>query len=389
MESIVRAVRPSTRAVASSCVLAWLIALLLGLSSAAAAPHSGVHHRVRVVPLPTTGVVNRAEPSQLAPTTPQALAGFVRTYVNDFTGAALPEGWDVYGGNPGGDPGAQFGPGHVSILHGLLQLSAWPDPAYGGEWVTGGLCQCGHAQTYGAYFVRTRVTGPGPTTVELLWPAAKVWPPEVDFVETNGGVTGTTATVHYGAKNNQIQYSVHVAMQRWHTYGIIWTPGQLTYLVDGRVYASVNEPPVIPGQGMTLDLQQQTWCLSAWACPSHPETMQVDWVAEYRYTGAVQVSVGPFVGSTWSLSATSAVASLAADVSATTCRRVTLTSFNPAGLVAAKRLGVAVARQLHHDLGHRVHVTVVQRVARVWRALHVKGVLWPSGRQAQVLGRVC
>jgi len=228
------------------------------------------------------GVPSNAEPSGLAPPTANELPGFSQSYFSDFTGTSLPAGWDVYTGSPGGDPGGQWGQAHVVVENGLLSLNAWLDPSYNNSWVTGGLCQCGVQQTYGAYFVRSKVTGVGPTGVELLWPAAGVWPPEIDFNETSGMTSGTSATVHYGASNHQDQRRVSVDMTQWHTWGVIWTPVLITYTLDGKIWGVVTNAAEIPNQAMTLDLQQQTWCSSGWACPSAPQSMQIDWVVEYK-----------------------------------------------------------------------------------------------------------
>jgi beta-glucanase (GH16 family) len=210
------------------------------------------------------------------------MAGYTESYVNDFTGTALPAGWGAYSGKPGGDPGSQWGAAHAVVSNGMLQLETYQDAAYGGEWVTGGVSQYGHSQTYGAYFVRSRVTGPGPTNVELLWPVAPVWPPEIDFNETGGATIGTSATVHWAPGNQQEQHSDHtVDMTQWHTWGVIWTPTSITYTVDGVAFGTVTNPSEIPNQAMTLDLQQQTWCNSGYACPTSPQSMDIDWVAEY------------------------------------------------------------------------------------------------------------
>ncbi|MGA2295277.1 MAG: glycoside hydrolase family 16 protein [Acidimicrobiales bacterium] len=216
----------------------------------------------------------------MAPPSANALAGFTESYVNDFSGSSLPSGWSAYSGTPGGDPGAQWAASHVTVSNGLLQLNTSQDPAFNNEWVAGGLCQCGVSQTYGAYFVRSRVTGAGPTGVELLWPTVS-WPPEIDFNETSGDTSGTSATVHYGAANSQSRRALSINMTQWHTWGVIWTPSSITYTVDGNVWGTVTSAAEIPSQPMTLDLQQQTWCSSNWACPTTPQSMQVDWVAEY------------------------------------------------------------------------------------------------------------
>lgn len=192
----------------------------------------------------------------------------------------------AYSGTPGGDPGGQFGgSAHIVVSGGILSLNTFQDPAYGGEWVTGGTSS-GVAQTYGADFVRSRLTGAGPTGVELLWPTGPDWPPEIDFNETGGQTTSTSATNIWAASStSRAQSQVHVSidMTQWHTWGVIWTPTSITYTVDGNVWGSFTNASEIPDQPMVLDLQQQTWCGAspAWACPTAPESMQVDWVSEY------------------------------------------------------------------------------------------------------------
>ncbi len=231
------------------------------------------------------GDVSGSEPSGMAPPSGSALTGYRQSYVTDFGGTSLPNGWSSYSGKPGGDPGAQWADSHVKVEGGLLSLNTFQDSAYGGEWVAGGLCQCGVSHTYGAWFVRSRVTGAGPTNVELLWPSASVWPPEVDFNETSGVSTGTSATTIWaisGSSRSQVQSRLSVDMTLWHTWGVIWTPTAITYTVDGRAWGTVNTASEIPNQAMWLTLQQQTWCSSGFACPSAPQSMQVDWVAEYN-----------------------------------------------------------------------------------------------------------
>lgn len=177
------------------------------------------------------------------------------------------------------DPGARWAASHVVVSGGLIQLNTWQDPAYGNEWVAGGICQCGHGQTYGAYFVRSRLTGAGGRP--LLWPVANVWPPEIDFNETGGDTSGTSATVHWGSSNSQEQHTFKIDMTLWHTWGVVWTPSSITYTIDGHAWATVSSPSEIPNQTMTLDLDQQTWCQSGWACPTTPQSELIDWTAEY------------------------------------------------------------------------------------------------------------
>jgi beta-glucanase (GH16 family) len=229
------------------------------------------------------GIADSSQPSGYAPPGVNALAGYQQSYVTNFTGSTLPSEWDPYEGQPGGDPGAQFDSAHVVVNNGVLQIKTYQDPAFNNEWVTGGTCLCNiTSQTYGAYFVRSRLTGAGPTGVELLWPAGNTWPPEIDFNETYGDTSGTSATVHYTSANQQIQRTVSVDMTQWHTWGVIWTPTSITYTVDGNVWGQVTNSAAIPNGPMYISLQSQTWCSSNWACPTTPQSMLVDWVAQYK-----------------------------------------------------------------------------------------------------------
>ncbi|HEY5437967.1 MAG TPA: glycoside hydrolase family 16 protein [Acidimicrobiales bacterium] len=227
-------------------------------------------------------MVDNSEPSGMAPPTANAMTGYSLAYSNDFTGSTLSSGWDAYSGKPSGDAGAQWGTAHVVEGGGIMSLNAWQDPAYNNEWVTGGVSQS-TTRTYGAYYVRSRVTAAGPTNVELLFPATG-WPPEIDFNETSGVSTATSATTIWaasGSSKSQVQFNVKIDMTQWHTWGVVWTPTSVTYTVDGQVWGTVNNASEVPQQPMRLDLQQQTWCSSNFACPTAPASMQVDWVAEY------------------------------------------------------------------------------------------------------------
>jgi hypothetical protein len=241
---------------------------------------------VRVSPLPVigsypTGTPNNAEPSGMSPPSRQALVGYALSYQNDFTGTKVPPGWNVFTGIPGGDPGGHFGISHVVVSNGVLQLNTYRNPAWHNGWVTGGICQCGVARRFGAYFVRSRVTGAGPTAVELLWPANNAWPPEIDFNETGGTAASTTSSVHFESNNNVVRSEVAIDMTLWHTWGVIWTPRYILYTVDGRLWGQFRVASDISSVPMTLDFEQRQECEQHRQCPTVPESMQIDWVAEY------------------------------------------------------------------------------------------------------------
>ena len=265
-------------------VIALTVALVSTLAVQSASAHGApVHH----TPFDSTGLTYPAgtpdltEPSGMAPPSATALAGYSQTYVNDFTGTTLPTGWDVFTGVPGADPGGHFGISHVVVSGGVLQLNTYRNPAWHNGWVTGGLCQCGLAQTYGAYFVRSRVTASGPNEAELLWPAGKVWPPEIDFNETGGSINSTSTSVHFGSANNIVRSLINIDMTQWHTWGVIWTPSYILYTVDGIVWGSFRVASEISRVKMTLDFEQRQICAEHRQCPTVPTSMLIDWVAEY------------------------------------------------------------------------------------------------------------
>jgi len=259
---------------------AQLVSLAIAAAAAALSPIIAVNPAGASSVYPV-GVVNSAQPSGLGPPGPAALPGYLRRYFTDFPGRHVPSGWNVFSGVPGGDPGGQFAPSHVTVSGHLLHINAWRDARYADRWVTGGLCHCGLASLYGAYFVRSRVTGGGANEVQLLWPATNRWPPEIDFNESGGSVTSTSSSLHYGTSSALVQRSLTINMRAWHTWGVIWTPGSVTYVVDGRAWASLSDVTQIPNLPMRMDLEQRTKCAVGAQCPSAPVSMLVNWVVEY------------------------------------------------------------------------------------------------------------
>lgn len=243
-------------------------------------PTSTVTTTVTTIAYPV-GTADLAAPSGLAPPGAKVLPGYTLSYVTDFDGTVVPAGWGRFSGVPMGDPQGQFGSAHAVVRGGLLRLNTWRDPAYRNKWVTGGVSQDSVARIYGAYFVRSRVTGFGPNEIEMLWPASDVWPPEVDFNEAGKSNTGSTATVHWGTLDYIEQHSIHIDLTKWHTWGVVWTPTALRYVVDGREWAAVTTAAAIPRVPMTLDLEQRAMCTFGFDCPTAPVSMLVDWVAEY------------------------------------------------------------------------------------------------------------
>lgn len=250
----------------------------------------GIAAAVIGMPVALAVALPRAAPQRLGA---QAPSVWRLVFFDDFSRGLNRSRWGRYSGQPGGDPGGWWAPSHVRVKRGILTLATYRDPTFGGRWASGGVSSApALKQTYGKYKVRVRIDrGRGVAFVALLWPSQGGWPPEVDFAE-NGGETRSrdhiTATLHFGPDNSQIQRTLWGHFTRWHVLGVEWTPGSLTYTIDGRVWAAVHSRAV-PAGPMELDLQTQTGtCGDRFApCPDHSTPARVDaeidWVGAYAY----------------------------------------------------------------------------------------------------------
>jgi hypothetical protein len=267
--------------------VAVAIAVTLAVSLLDAPPTSAVstrpHGAVTNCGSPSTA---SAEPSGVLPLGPYTFTGWTRSYCNDFAGTKLPKGWDRFSGVPKGDPDGLWATSHVTVSDGVLSINTYRDPAYGDAWVSGGVCECGHPLTYGAFYVRSRLTSGGTSGIELLWPKDNQWPPEVDFFESWQHASVNTFTVHYSSADHIKQGWLHANLSKWHTWGVIWLPHEIEFVIDWgvdhwEIWGRITSRAAIPAIPMTLDLQQQTWCGILPACPTRPSSLLVDWVEEF------------------------------------------------------------------------------------------------------------
>jgi beta-glucanase (GH16 family) len=180
------------------------------------------------------------------------------------------------------------------VANGKLTLLGYKDPAYGNRFVTAGVSTAhGFVQTYGKYRVRFRMdAGRGIAHAIMLWPANNVWPPEIDFSEDNGVTPRSllTTTLHYSTptkSNVMVHRATPVDFSQWHTLGVEWMPGKVTYTLDSAIWSTVTDVNVsnVP---MALAMQTQAWSCGTnnWeACPDGTTpanvNMEIDWVVAY------------------------------------------------------------------------------------------------------------
>jgi beta-glucanase (GH16 family) len=211
----------------------------------------------------------------------------------EFTKTALSSTWTQYNGQDHCCAMTYWLRTHLVEAGGVLTQKIGKDPARGYKWTAAGMSQ-GRSlnQTYGAWYVRFRMNrGTGTAFAMMLWPQHG-WPPEIDFAE-EGPRMGTTrsvitSTLHYGARNTMIHHSVNADFTRWHTVGVVWTRGRVSYRLDGRTWATITGS-VVPHQPMHLCIQTEVGpkgndrTYPTAATPS-PTRLQIDWVRVYSYS---------------------------------------------------------------------------------------------------------
>jgi hypothetical protein len=216
-----------------------------------------------------------------------SLPGWRQVLAEDFTGPRLPAGWVRYAGRPGGNSHGWWDISHTVVRGKDLHLVGdWRH----GTFVTGGVMASRWSSSYGKYQVRFKVSrAPGVSYALLLWPTNDNWPSggEIDFAEDGGGPRHiTTATLHYGRSNRQIQRRVRADITQFQTVGVEWVPGRIVYTLNGRPWATVTGAHVPTGP-MRLALQLEAGRGTNWSqAPSRatPRTvdMVIDWVVGYR-----------------------------------------------------------------------------------------------------------
>lgn len=224
------------------------------------------------------------------------LPGWHQVFADDFDRTDLGPWWDAYDGQPAGDPRSLWQPDRVLLDGSTMTLRG--ERVAGGsdaQLTTGGVSNWKVSQTYGKWEVRARVdAGDDITYAFLLWPSSGDWPPEIDFLEDWGGTRqAASAFLHYKTPTgrDKLQWDVRADFTQWHTFGVEWLPGQVTFTLDGRDWATYRgaEVPDVP---MWLAIQAQAGgcerraaSFGAAQCPiaGSPAVadIQVDWVVVY------------------------------------------------------------------------------------------------------------
>lgn len=147
------------------------------------------------------------------------------------------------------------------------------------------------SQTYGYFEMRAKIPDHADGAWPAFWlvPADGSWPPELDVMEGRGSdASQVYVTAHSQASSNHTAQGSNAAVtptsDGFHTYGVLWTPTDLTWYVDGsEVFHTATPADMNKPMYMIVDLAVggMGGDLGAWTSTQ----MQVDYVHAYALPG--------------------------------------------------------------------------------------------------------
>jgi len=118
----------------------------------------------------------------------------------------------------------------------------------------------------------------------LLWPDSEVWADgEINFPE--GRLDGTVHAFNHCIGNparNCLAKNTKVSFADWHVYTIEWTPGRISYYLDGDRVATTTKS--VPEKPMHWVLQTETDGNPVQA-RSSAGYLSIDWATIYTWDG--------------------------------------------------------------------------------------------------------
>jgi beta-glucanase (GH16 family) len=125
----------------------------------------------------------------------------------------------------------------VKVHDSTVSLTVVPKHINGKQYVSGMLSSYGKFSfRYGfAQIVAKLPVGQGLWSAFWTAPDNGDWPPEIDIMENWAQSHGVSFYVHFGAANRWDTANVYVptASSAFHTYGLDWEPGTVSWYVDG------------------------------------------------------------------------------------------------------------------------------------------------------------
>lgn len=154
-----------------------------------------------------------------------------------------------------GSSGRDLGLNPFSVDHSVLTITATHTGASSDYWgygyTSGALTtRDTFSQTYGYFEMRANLPADTPGAWPAFWlvPADGSWPPELDVMEARGADASqvfVTAHSNVGGQHTSVGSAVlnpGGTADGYHTYGVLWTPTELTWYVDGTAAYSAPTP---------------------------------------------------------------------------------------------------------------------------------------------------
>jgi beta-glucanase (GH16 family) len=146
-------------------------------------------------------------------------------------------------------------------------------------------------QSYGYWEICAKFpAGKGLWPAFWLIPQDRSWPPEIDVAEWFGSIE----SMHSGIASGNwpdVRWDSHWATSLapttgWHKYGVLWSPGRITFYTDGAPTYTITGAQV-PTKPMYIVLNSGTWANADRGGPpdattKFPNSFDVDYVRVYR-----------------------------------------------------------------------------------------------------------
>ncbi|MEU0818944.1 glycoside hydrolase family 16 protein [Streptomyces mirabilis] len=196
---------------------------------------------------------------------------------------AYPAGWPDTATQRGYKVGGYYDPAStLSVSGGQLHIRMWrgaSGPVHSATVVP----KAAMGLRYGAYEERWRVShvARGYKSAHLLWPVNNDGCSEIDFPELEWD-TQVAGFMHPSNCGQQIAVDTGKAWGQWHTSRIEWTPGKITFILDGAIVGQTTKSvPAIP---MSWDIQNESALNGESAAPNSWGQMDIDYVRVWSYS---------------------------------------------------------------------------------------------------------
>lgn len=132
----------------------------------------------------------------------------------------------------------------VTVHDGTVSLTVVPRRTLGKEYVSGMLSSYRKFSfRYGYVQIVAKLPlGRGLWSAFWTEPESGVWPPEIDIMENVAQSDSVSLYIHYDAADHFDSSTVYLpnASSTFHTFGVDWEPGSITWYVDGFRWAHFN-----------------------------------------------------------------------------------------------------------------------------------------------------